>query len=74
MINGEDYFKLPKEALVIDPNHIPTFKCDSLKLNDDEAIRGEVSWIIETFADKINDVDKGEKLKSIEIEEMNCNA
>ena len=24
-INGEDYFKLPKEALVIDPNHIETF-------------------------------------------------
>ena len=39
-INGEDYFKLPKEALIIDPNHIETFGCRSLKLNGDEAIRG----------------------------------
>ena len=73
-VNGDDYYYLPKEYVDFDPSIIEVFKCQSLKLNGDEAISGSIPWILEEVEDKMNEVYKGLPLESLEVIELDCNS
>ena len=55
-VNGEDYYILPKEDIDFDPSQVETFDCSSLSLNEDVALEGIHSWILEEIEEKINKV------------------
>ena len=58
-VNDSDYFDLVKEALDFDPSQIDMFNCDSLKLNEVEALSGSTAWILDEVEAKMNKVYQG---------------
>ena len=71
-VNGEDYFSLVKEELGADLSQVEVFKCQSLKVNDLEALTDSMPWLLDQFEQKINSVYQGQPLESFEIKELDC--
>ena len=70
-VNDFDYYTLIKEELDYDPTQFESFSC-TLALNEEVAISGSMTWDIEEVEQKINQVYRGEPLKSLEIIELDC--
>ena len=52
-VNEDDYYKLAKEDVDLDPSKVELFRCDLLKLNDNLAHTGTMPWILEEFEEKV---------------------
>lgn len=53
-VNGYDYYTLVKEDIDFEPSKVEVFKCKSLLLNDVEAHKGSMPWILHDVELKIN--------------------
>ena len=53
-----------KEELDFDPTKVEIISC-TLILNEVEAIRGSMPWIIDDFENKINAIYQGKPLESL---------
>ena len=61
-----------KEELGVDLSSVDLFTCESLKVNDVDALKGSMPWILDQFEDKINSVYQGMPLESFEINQLDC--
>ena len=71
-VNGYDYYTLVKEDIDYDPSKVETLKCESIKLNNIEAHRGSMPWILDEVEEKLNKVYQGQQLESLEIHGLDC--
>ena len=46
-VNGDSYYKLPKEDIDYNPSNVEALACEYLKLNDKEFMRNSMPWILE---------------------------
>ena len=46
-VNGDEYYTLIKEEFGVDLSQVEFFRCENLKVNDDDAFSGSMPWILD---------------------------